>query len=439
MLCPFISKSQIVTTFAGNGLATGGLGDGGPATAAMITPPARGAFDKEGNFYFGCNANRIRKVDPTGIITTIAGTGLSGAGGYGGDGGPATLAKLNGVGGIHFDATGNIYFADVENLRVRKIDIGTGIITTVAGTGILGTAGDGGPATNAPLDDPQDICIDSHGNIYVAEYFSNRVRKINTSGIISNFAGVSGIAGYSGDGGLADTSKIGGVVALFCDRDDNIYMADNNRARIFKVNTAGVISTIAGTSTGYLYNGDNIPATMANIIPSAITEDNSGNLYIGESYNYRVRMVDAAGIIHTVAGNGIQGYSGDGGSATAAEFDFPCGIAFDSCDNMYISDNGNGRVRKVSFNPLCLPLEVTNLKEETIKIYPNPVTNELQIDNVTQQTNYYLLSILGTTIQQGVLKARSNTISLMELPIGIYLLEMIDEHGNKTVKKIIKQ
>ena len=434
-LAPFVLRAQIVTTYAGNGLSSGPIGDGGMATSANIGSPSRGIFDKQGNFYFGCNSNRIRKIDPAGIITTIAGNGNTG---FAGDGGQATAAELNGVGGVHFDHVGNIYFADVENFRIRRIDKSTGIITTIAGNGTLGSTGDGELATASTLDDPQDICIDSHDNIYIAEYFSSRVRKINALGFISNFAGVNGMSGYSGDGGLADTSRIGGgVESLYCDNNDNIYMAANSR--VLKVNSGGIISTVAGTGTSALFNGDDISATSANVDPYAVTKDYDGNLYIAEYHNFRVRMVDGSGIIHTVAGNGIEGYSGDGTAAISAEFDFPCGIVFDSCDNLYISDNGNNRVRKVSFNPLCLPLAIDNVKEETVNIYPNPTSNELQIDNVPKPTNYNLHNIVGATLQHGTLKEGSNSISLSLLPTGMYLLELIDDEGNRVVRKVVKE
>ncbi|PQJ09269.1 hypothetical protein CJD36_018645 [Flavipsychrobacter stenotrophus] len=324
------SAGQIITLYAGSGSS---LGDGGPATNASLLNPSKGAFDKYGNFYIASNlGNRIRKIDISGNITTIAGTGTAG---YNGDGILATTAMLKHPTSIAFDTADNLYICEHDGARVRKIDKITGIISTVAGNGILAAGIDGIPATSSALNDPQDICFDKYGNLYVAEYFSSKVRKISPTGIISTFAG-NGIAGYSSDGGLADTSSIGGIFGLCSDTTGNIYLADIGNSRIFKVNTGGIITTVAGTNAGISYNGDNIPATTANIDPYDVDVDDTGNLIIADNQNHIVRKVDQLGIIHTIAGNGVNGSGGDGGVATAAQLSKSIGLAFDGCGNLYI-------------------------------------------------------------------------------------------------------
>lgn len=358
---PIISYGQVITTWAGGG--TGGPGDGGPATNANITNPARGIFDRNGNFYIvSGTGHRVRKISVDGTISTVAGTGTSG---YNGDGIPATNARLNLPTSVVVDTFGNLYIADGQNERIRKVDAVTGLISTIAGTGVSGFYGDGIPATDAHFDGPGDLCFDKRGNLYSTDYSNNRIRKISTSGIITTFAG-NGISGYSGDGSKVDTARIGGIGGMCCDDTGNIYLADIGLARVFKIDTFGIITTVAGTSTGYLYNGDGIPATNANIHPSDVDVDN-GILYVSEHLNYRVRKIDASGIIHTVAGIGTSGTTGDLGLATSAQINYPSGIEFDVCGNLYISEANARRIRKVIFNGTGTPtITVTSVTTATL-------------------------------------------------------------------------
>jgi len=434
-------NAQIISLFAGRGTGGGidGLGDGLHADSAIIPDPVRGTFDKHGNYYFvsALSGNRIRKVDNAGIISSVVGTGNNG---FNGDGGLADTSDLNEPDGIILDTFGNLYIADAANNRIRKVDNATGIISTIAGTGVGGFGGDSGLATNALLNDPIDICFDKFGNLYISDFFNTRVRKVNTLGIITTFAG-TGIIGYSGDGSRADTSKIGGIESLCTDTAGNVYLADGNNSRIFKVNTAGVITTFAGTSTGYLYNGDDIPATSANIDPVDINFDDTGNLYIAEYRNYRVRKVDIAGIIHTVAGKGIVGFSGDGGPADSAEFNYPSGVAIDACGNLYIPEAGNKCVRKVTYDSICNPYttRAPQLLQSQIAIYPNPASSILHIDGIESASKYELFNIIGIIEQSGTLQKGSNELPISALPPGMYLLQLKDEHGQKTLKKVIKE
>ena len=287
------------------------------------------------------------------IITTVAGTGQMG---FSGDGGPAISAMLWHPYGVTINNNnqGNIYIADTENNRVRKVDL-NGIITTVAGNGQQGFAGDGGFAIYAKLNEPREIVTDSQGNFYIADWFNKRVRKIDPNGIITTIAG-NGYSGFSGDNGLAINAKIS-PYGIALDGQGNIYIADsffNNRIR--KITTSGIITTVAGNGQVGFF-GDRGPAVNAMLgYPRGVVVDNQGNIYISDTDNNRIRMVSAVddqirgyfqGNIYTLAGNGQAGFSGDGGVATNAQLDSPEGLAVDNQGNIYIADLGNRRVRKV--------------------------------------------------------------------------------------------
>jgi len=277
----------------------------------------------------------------------VAGNGTKG---YSGDGGAATSAELNAPNDVAVDSAGNIYIADTLNDRIRKVTVSTGIITTVAGNGAGGYSGDGGSATSAEIFQPDGLAVDSAGNIYIADTFNYRVRKVTKStGIISTVAG-DGTYGYSGDGGLATSAELGEPTDVAVDAAGNIYIADPGFARIRKVTVStGIISTVAGNGTQG-YSGDGGPATSAELSsPDGVTVDGAGNIYIADLYNERVRKVTVStGIISTVAGDGTAGYSGDGGPATGAEIYYPDGLAVDTAGNIYIADTENFRIRGVS-------------------------------------------------------------------------------------------
>ncbi|WP_247233362.1 PKD domain-containing protein [Telluribacter sp. SYSU D00476] len=299
------------------------------------------AIDGAGNLYLADQGNhRIRKVSTSGIITTVAGTGTSG---YSGDGGPATEAMISQPGGIAVDGAGNLYFADGAT-RIRKVST-SGIITTVAGNGFNGCSVDGTNPTEAMLN-PNSVAVDGAGNLYIASYGCSRISKISTSGIITTVAG-TGTRGYSGDGGPATEAMIGIVQHLAVDGAGNLYITDYSNARIRKVSTSGIITTVAGTGTSG-YSGDGGPATEAMIgYALGVAVDGAGNLYISDQGVYRIRKVSTSGIITTVAGTGTQGYSGDGGPAKEAMIGESEGIAVDGAGNLYISDASNRRIRKL--------------------------------------------------------------------------------------------
>jgi RHS repeat-associated protein len=336
------NNAHIIETVAGNG-TWGYSGDGGPAAQAKLSNPFAVAVDTAGNIYIADLFNHcIRKVDTSGIITTVAGDGTWG---YSGDGGPAAQAKLRWLYGVVVDAAGNIYIADTGNYCIRKVDT-NGIITTVAGDGTQSYSGDGGPATQAKLYNPHGVAVDTAGNIYIADPGNHCIRKVDTSGTITTVAG-DGTQGYSGDGGPAAQAKLYNPLGVAVDASGNIYIADMLNHCIRKVDTSGIITTVAGDGT-QSYSGDGGPAAQAKLdFPCGVAVDASGNIYIADSYNHRVRKVDTSGIITTVSGDGTQGYSGDGGPATEAKLCSPCGVAVDASGNIYIADSSNHCIRKV--------------------------------------------------------------------------------------------
>jgi uncharacterized protein (TIGR03437 family) len=327
----------IVNTVVGNGQGTS-WGDGGPATSAGLLNTDAVAVDPSGNLYISDYGNNVIRKVSEGIISTVAGNGIAG---FSGDGGPAVSASLNGPSGIALDAAGNLYIADFNNNRVRKVSGGT--ITTVAGNGQAAFSGDGGPATSASLNSPWGVAVDSQVNLYISDLNDNHVRKVS-GGRISTVAG-NGQAAFSGDGGLATSAALNGPEGLALDSAGNLYIADLVNNRVRKVSD-GIITTVAGDGTQGFF-GDGGPATSAWLDwPAGIAVDAAGNLLIADFYNYRIRKV-SGGIITTIAGNGYNGFSGDGGLATLASLSNPNWVAEDSAGNVYIADTYNYRVREI--------------------------------------------------------------------------------------------
>lgn len=339
LVTPQIIHAQIISLFAGSAM---GLGDGGPATAAGLTIPTGIAIDATGNVFVNDYGNRIRKIDPSGIITTYAGTGI---GGTTGDGGPATAAGISTGWGLTIDGAGNLYIASVY--KIRKVDV-SGIITTIAGTGVTGYSGDGGPATAAQFGTPTDIAFDNAGNMYISDAVNNCVRKVNSVGIISTYAG-TGIAGYSGDGGPATAAQFNNIRSLAIDGVGNLYVGEDVNRCVRKIDAAGIVTTVAGDGTSG-FSGDGGPATAAQLSGVTGVETNGGYIYISDRdyFNHRIRMVDPMGVITTIAGTGWIGFGGDGGPATAAELNTPCGIARYGGGNLYFCDRQNHRVRMIT-------------------------------------------------------------------------------------------
>jgi sugar lactone lactonase YvrE len=425
--------AQIISTYAGNGYGqgtgtTGGYtGDGGPATSAELFFPYGVAFDGKGNLYIGDQGNMVvRKVTPGGIISTVAGTGQQG---FSGDSGLAVSAKLNNPTGLAFDSAGNMYICDSYNFRVRKVDT-FGIITTIAGTGSWSYSGDGGPATSAGLSNVSGVVFGRGGNLFLVDGNNYRIRKINSAGIISTVAG-NGAQGYSGDGGPATSASLNQLGAITLDSKGNMYIADFENHRVRKVDTAGIIITIAGNGNN-AFSGDGGPAINAEVnYPSGITVDRMNNIYISDQGN-RVRKIDTLGIITTIVGVGGYGYTGDGGAATSAKLDHPQDLAFDTIGNLYIADLWNNKIRTVT-NVAGVTLLPHNNPEVTI--CPNPANESITLLNIKDNAVMYLRDINGRLILTQGIKS-SSTISVSALDNSVYTMT-IKTPGGTINKKLI--
>ena len=337
------AEAGTIATVAGDGVY-GFAGDGGPATSARLFHPRAIAFDASGNTYIADAMNgRVRRIDRTGAITTIAGNGVEG---FGGDGGSALQASLNQPHGLAVDAEGNLYIADSGNHRLRRVDA-HGVITTVAGNGTPGMGGDGGPASAALLKQPKTLTIDEHGRLLMADSGNNRVRRIDlATGIITTVAGVTA-SGFSGDGGQATRARLDSPGGVAVTRDGTVYIADTDNERVRKITPDGVITTIAGTGTAG-YGGDGGPATQATLnMPRAVAVDVAGDVYIGEEDGQRIRRIDGYGTITTIAGNGVGGFAGEGAPAGQAQLDRLRAVNLDAAGNLWIADTFNNRVRVI--------------------------------------------------------------------------------------------
>ena len=345
--------NNLITTVAGNGTA-GFAGDGGIATAGEVNAPVGVAADSAGNVFIAdSNNNRIRKVGTDGLITTVAGDG---APTYGGNGVAATNAALRGANGVAVDSAGNLFIADTSNNRIRKVDA-NGIITTLAGNGAYAFGGDDGPATNASFRAPQGVAVDGIGNVFIADYGNQRIRKVDTNGIITTIAGKSG-SGFSGDGGAATNASLNFPRGVAVDGAGNVFIADLGNERIRKVDIYGTITTIAGNGSSF-YSGDGGMATNAAIDPYGVSADDYGDILVVDHNNNRVRRIDPYGIITTVAGTNANGYNGDGIVATNASLSVPTGLAVDSYGRYLIADTINNRVRRFGQGPSLVIDHVT--------------------------------------------------------------------------------
>jgi len=416
------------------GITTEGyLGDGGLASHCALHWPEAIALDETGAIYIADGDNNvIRKINGSGIISTVVGSGFesgTGTGGYGGDGGPASAARLFYPSGVAFDAAGNMYIADRKNSRVRMVTA-AGIISTFAGTGVPGFSGDGAAASAAKLDSPTRVTVDGAGNVYIADAGNHCIRQVNTSGTINTVAGTGGTPGFNGDGGAASSALLNSPQDMALDPSGIMYIADYNNNRIRKVDLSGNISTFAGI--GYPgYSGDSSEATVANIFePSGIATDAAGNVYFSDFANARVRKINAAtGVITTLAGNGTQSYGGDGGPAKSAEIYFPQGLAINSAGGVYLADKGNNRIRYISS---ALATGTTALRETDLEIYPNPSDGSFVVllnSIADESADLTIWSMTGQQLYRQTVATNRREALHLDAPAGIYFVSIATASG----------
>ena len=417
---------NIITTVAGGGST---LGDGGPATDAQLDLPTWICLDTVGNLYISDHDHyRVRKVNTSGIITTIAGTGVQG---FSAATEVATVAQLTGPQGIVMDKHGNLFFSD--GYRIKKIDT-AGIISTIAGTGTFGYNGDSILATAAEIA-AGGLTVDNNGVLYFTD--NNRVRKIDTSGIVWTIAG-TGMATYNGDNipaTSANTKEPGGIKidcnhnVIFTEFGDRIRMIDTN----------GIITTIVGNGTGG-YNGDGLSPTSTELwYPEDIAIDCDKRMFISDGQNERVRMVQYGidTVVTTYAGTGISGFNGDNIPATTAQLQVPGGISVDKYSNLYFVDAYNGRIRYIR-NTVFTP--IVNKDKIDIQIYPNPACDfvDLRVTaNQSQLATAHICDLLGVTRQSfQITTNKTQRIRLTEPP-GVYVLTLMVGENKYTERLIV--
>jgi sugar lactone lactonase YvrE len=375
-----VTPSRTASTLAGTG-AVGYTGDNNPAIDATLSNPSAVAYDTNGNLYLAdANNNVVREVSISGNITTIAGTGIEG---YAGDGAAATSALLDTPTGVAVDASGNVYIADSHNHRIREVSGGT--ITTIAGTGTSGFGGDNGSATASLLSLPSGITVDKSGNLYIADTGNNRIREIS-GGTITTIAG-DGEEFYAGDGGTATAAALDSPTSVAVDASGNVYIADRLNQRI-RVVSGGTITTFAGTSTAG-FSGDGSAPTGATLSkPSGVSVDAAGNVYIADTDNQRIREV-GGGAIATIEGSGAQGFGGDAGPATAAILNSPRSVAPDALGNLSIADKLNQRVRSGTLPTITFPTEDVGVPSPTQSVtLTNTGTASITVSTITASTGF---------------------------------------------------
>ncbi len=426
-----------IFTAAGNGTPSYS-GDNGQATAAEVDQPWGVATDGSGNVYIADQQNnRVREVNlSTGVITTIAGTG---APGFSGDGGNATAAQLLYPCGVAVDnAAGIVYIADCGNNRIRAVAAGK--ITTVAGSATRGYAGDGGLATAASLKGPSGVAVDALHNLYIADSANNVIREVAaSSGKISTIAG-DHFAGGAGDGGQATAARLNCPFGVALDASGNLYIADQNNYEIREVNSSThIITTIAGDTVNGSFGGDGSQATAAYLwYPTGVSLDATGNIYIADSWNYRVRMISkSTGVITTFAGNGTPTYSGDGGSPTAAGLGLLGGVTVAPSGSVYIGAYNQSRVREVKSTAGIN--EITANSGE-LKVFPNPSSGLFTImtPNISGTALMQVYDISGKKVldQQITLNSSQIQADMSGKPSGIYFIVLKLENGAAFSAKI---
>jgi hypothetical protein len=432
-----VATGQTISTIAGVFVSYGYGGDGGPATAAKLGNPVQAVTDGAGNVYIADFSNfRIRKINTAGVITTVAGIGTYA---HSGDGGPATAAGISYPRSLAIDGLGNLYICEVADSLgswVRKVDA-AGIITTIAGNGTQGFGGDGGPASAAIFDYAIGLAADVAGNLYIADINNHRIRKIDTSGMITTITG-NGTPGNSGDGGDATAAELNAPFAIAVDDIGNVYISDPGNINVRKVSAAGIITTLAGDSIAG-YSGDGGPATAAELrTPMGVAVDVDGNVYIADAENTRIREINTSGIITTVAGDGWAGYGGDGGPATAAELDMPQGVAVDVAGNMYIADFRVSVIRKVAAS--LLGVNKPQYLPPALTVSPNPNQGSFTLllsSPINENTQVTISNVLGEKIKECTVATNKETAIQVSVA-GIYFLTAVSGDGVVSGKVVVR-
>lgn len=424
-------SGQIITTIAGTGVA-GYNGDNMQATAASLNSPYYLTTDAAANIIFSDqNNNRIRKITQSGVIATIAGSGICG---FTGNLVHATNAKLCIPMDIVVDGHGNLYVADYGQCRIRKVDTG-GAMSVAAGKSPCGFSGDHGPATAAQIAEVIGISMDAVGNVYFADRVCECVRKIDTSGIITTVAG--GGSGGLGDGGPATAAKLSRPNGIAIDEVGNLFIIEYVGSRVRKVDMSGIITTVAGTGV-HNYSGDDGPATLAELrSPMGVAVDRSGNLYIADAGNDRVRKVSISGVITTIAGDGTPGFSGDGGAATAAKLRRPTDVALDAAGRIYIADEENHRIRRIESTVSVG--EMTN-RSNGISIYPNPSSGSFTVNinsAMNEPVTISISDITGRKVAEIHAATNTSTPIFLNRTTGIYLLTAVTAHHAWSEKIVV--
>ena len=433
-----LAAQGIMTTWIGDSTA-GYSGDGGPANLALINDPYGVCFDAARNFYLIDQGNfAIRKVNATtNVITTIAGNGTPG---FSGDGGPGTAALLSTVYGICTDASGNVYISDMDNHVVRKINSATGIITTVAGNGTAGYSGDGAAAISAEMSEPQGVCVYG-SNLYITDYANACVRKVNLStGTISTIAG-NGTNGYSGDGGPAASAMLNGPSSICANAAGDLYIADETNFVIRKISAAtGIITTFAGDGTEG-YSGDDSLAVNAEIgFIDGICADTFGNVYINDLSCSSRKITAATGIINTMAGNGtLSGYSGDGGPACSELLNWPAGLCIDpTSGNIIIADQENNRIRRATQPGYFIPEQTKSISTARPVIFPNPSSGKfyIRVPDASKYSIADIYSMTGQKVFSTLLMETTTVVDLTGVAAGNYIVSVQAPGGTVFSQKI---
>jgi streptogramin lyase len=415
------TQAQImVSTIAGTG-NSGYCCDGDSAVHAQVATPSDIAVDVYGNVYIADQANnRIRVIDTNGIIRTLAGNGTAG---YAGDSTNVANALLNNPTGVALDKTGRVYIADNGNNVVRMIDTNS-VIYTIAGTGVQGNTGDGGNAKQATFYGPERLYIDDTGSIYICDIGNNRVRKVDTFGIVHAFAG-NGNYGNGGDGGQAVSAELKQPTGIARDKWGNFYITDYNGARIRKVNAAGIISTFAGNGN-FTYSGDGGMADTAALNgPSGIVVDTAGNIYFGDYINNRLRVINTNGIINTYAGTGVSAYNGEGLAPLAANLS-AYGVAMNVKGDVYFTDLVNSRVRKIAPPPPVNAVGKAQSETANMMLYPNPTRGEVWlVTNAVKDATVQVYDMSGRIVYTCAIKD-GKAILHLHVSDGVYIVSIND-------------